>query len=79
MINPHLYQPLVKRIEPQRYGGMKYYQPIVALFTKRTFKRASEAKEYAEKVRARWCRLYDTSIRSADAAADMIAPPREAS
>ena len=62
MINPHLYEPMYKRVESQRFAGAKHYQPIVAIFTRRTFRRASEAKEYAERVHARWCRLYEAAI-----------------
>lgn len=66
MINPHLLKPgYSKQISPIMIGG-KFYRPRVelgqrAFHCKRIYKRASDAQSYAERLIARWMRLYDAA------------------
>jgi hypothetical protein len=62
MTNPHLIQPKYKRVNSYQFAGGHKYFPLLNHFTRRTFRRATEAKEYAERVHARWCRLYDAAV-----------------
>ena len=61
MINPHRYEPKYTVRRTSRYA-VREYVPLVGIQTRRFFRRASEAQEYAVKVHARWCRLYDAAI-----------------
>jgi hypothetical protein len=62
MINPHQIEPKYKRVNNPRFAGGHYYMPLVGHFTRRSFRRASEAETYAKRVHARWCRLYDAAV-----------------
>jgi hypothetical protein len=62
MINPHLITPKYKRVNSFQFAGGHKYFPLLNHFTRRSFRRASEAKEYAERVHARWCRLYLAAV-----------------
>ena len=66
MINPHLLQPMYKPWRGSRWDH-KEYIPVLSgagytRATHRTFKRATEAKDYAIRIQSRWVRLYDAAI-----------------
>jgi hypothetical protein len=61
MINPHLLDPKYKRANSPQFAGGHMYFPLLNHFTRRTFRRATEAASYAKRVKARWCRLYDAA------------------
>lgn len=62
MLNPHLVEPKYKRQNCPQFAGGHHYFPLVWHFTRRNFRRASEAEAYAKRAQARWCRLYDAAI-----------------
>jgi hypothetical protein len=68
MINPHLLEAKYKRWDIGRWHRQKYLAVLVSpdytRATRREFIRASDAHQYANRVRARWCRLYDAAILS---------------
>lgn len=67
MINPHkLNARHIKQHHP-RFAGGKFYLALLsgagyAKTAARIFKRASEAEEYAVRLRDRWVRLYDAAV-----------------
>jgi hypothetical protein len=74
MINPHLVQPkYAKVIEPTR--ARKYYVSKIgqSRIARKTFRTATEAMNYSERVIVRWRRLFDAiSPQSFDFAQDEI-------
>lgn len=74
MLNPN---ELVigKQVIKNKARGEKVYCAVFTIpsfgfdFSKRIFETASEALEYGQKVKARWCRLYDAAIVAAITAA----------
>lgn len=65
MINPHMLEPRAKRWNNPRFAGGKLYLAVlvpVGLRSRRLFKRASEAFDYAAKLKARCEKLYDERI-----------------
>ena len=61
MINPHRFEPKYTVRRASRFT-VREYVPLVGIQTRRFFRRASEALRYAERVHARWCRLYDAAV-----------------
>lgn len=62
MINPRRLTATYKRVNDPRFAGGRYYQPFLHKRTCRTFRRASEALAYVERLQARWIRLYDVAM-----------------
>jgi hypothetical protein len=62
MINPNLLEPKYKRVNSYQFAGGHKYFPLVHHFTRRNFRRATEAEIYAKRVHARWCRLYAAAV-----------------
>ena len=63
MINPKMLVPrYVKKFSPRFGGGKTYIAFIGKPLGRYPFRRASEALAYAERIHARWCRLYDAAI-----------------
>ena len=65
MINPNKITADKKRENNQTFAGGKYYLSVLAgtgyaRACRRIWKRASEALGYAERVKARWLRLYES-------------------
>lgn len=66
MMNPHLLEATYLRVKnPSR--AMKYYRPAFGakgryVGCRHAFKTALLAKQHAQAVHARWCRLYDAMI-----------------
>jgi hypothetical protein len=62
MMNPHLLEPKYKKFLSPQFAGGKVYAPFVGRPTRAVFRRASVAETYAQRIHARWCRLYDAAI-----------------
>ena len=67
MINPHLLQPSYGKVFNPKDPNGKYYCAVVgrqvsARASRKTFKTATLAKGYAERLVIRWRRLYDAAI-----------------
>ena len=64
MFNPHLVEPKYKKWRDPSFASGKIYLPFLHKPTRRVFGRASEAERYAQRIHARWCRLYDAVINA---------------
>ncbi len=60
--NPHLFNAKYGKVFVPKAPGSKLYVAHVGHGTRRWFKTATKAKEYAERVLIRWRRLYDAAI-----------------
>lgn len=56
-VDPRVVKAQYVKETQARYAGLKWYRPVVVFKLRRTFRRASEALAYAEKVRLRWISL----------------------
>ena len=70
MINPGDLRPTYKKWFEPRFAGGKFYIPVLVgnnqvLRARRTFKRASEAQTYADRLLATWKRVYPMFQRMA--------------
>ena len=69
MINPFIAEATrFKRVLPDYrkvYHGAFQYPRAAILITRRSFPTAREAKEYANRVLGRWCKLYHAAITQA--------------
>jgi len=66
MINPRQLNIWSNKFS-DRARGYKHYRagfdmPGFSRLTRRHFKTASEALEYGQRVKVRWCRLYDAAV-----------------
>lgn len=60
LINPRLLKVHYEKHRSHRFG--KLYAPFVGRPCAARFRTATNALAYAQKVHARWCRLYDYAI-----------------
>jgi hypothetical protein len=72
-INPKLFRPSYKPWNDGRIVSDKYYIPVLIgigmiLRARKTFRRASEAKEYAARLHAVWLRVYPIFVKLQPAA-----------
>jgi len=63
LVNPRLIKPdYDKHVDP-RQPGKKVYQAVIGRPSRvGLFKTATYALGYAQRVHARWCRLYDVAV-----------------
>lgn len=66
-VDPRVVPVRYVRESQARFAGLKWYRPVCLFPLKKTFRRASEALAYAQKVRARWIGLRQAASKKAAA------------
>lgn len=67
LINPHLLRTAHKPWFLDQFAGKKFYYAVLigtqVYRARRTFRRAPDAEWYAKRLKVRWIRLYEVTIK----------------